>query len=194
MFSPNPALLKRILALKAPVRWASAIALTEDLGATGFGPASSEMGQGPEQAMAVTQALSRQGTEVAIAYFARNEEGLMAESSLAWIAASPTSPEDFSTHVAAVRAMLEGPSVLGAATISLDQAQAWIGVGAPDNEVILSLAWAQLPAETPPATPASDVEGYRNLLRSLPGRVVTASITASRDPLGKWSLHVLIIA
>lgn len=194
MFTPNPALLKRILGLKAPVTWQSAIALTEDLSATGFGVAKSEMGEGAEKAMAVTQTLVRQGVEVAIAYFARDEADQMATSALTWIAATPAEPEQFVAHVAAVRGLLESPSVLGKSSISLDQVQAWLEVGTPDNEVILSVGWPQDPVEGSPDTPAADVQTYRAQLRSYAGRVVTAALTASRDDKGQWNLQVLLIA
>ena len=184
--------LHRFADLRPGQEWAAVEALSWDLREEGFGElelqeAADESGQG---AASFTQALVEDGQEVALAYFERDDEGLLVRAGLAWQQADGL--DEGEVAGAAHRLHEAVCDVLGAPHAWLDRTVAWLEEGAPADEVIFSACWSEgAPAAQRPGA-VDTVAAYRAAVRAAGAPVATLNVTVSGGRRSGRSLQALL--
>lgn len=186
-FSPSLQMLQGFVWLKAGAPWDLAERWMVDLRAIGFNEPEKTSGT-TEGAAQFVQALSVDGTELSIAYLARDATHRLSQASLAWLTPPMDATASMSGAVAtAVDALA---CVWGGAHATLDQVAAWTSAGQPEDEVVASACWSAkgAPAIGPVATPTA----YSGALKALSGPW-SVTFTPLQEAGGRWRLQALLV-
>lgn len=189
-----PAELRQFLAVCPGVPWEQATGLMQALQDIGFEVPQSEATDDPpeaEEAAEFTQALGRNGDDTVLAYFARDQLGLVAATSLTWLIGRNLSASE--TEMAVKNNLTDLSDTLGPVHAVLDQSALWVGedgAGAAD-ELAVSACWSREPANAVGAvTHVRDYQAARQLLNG----AICFSMVIEAAPNKKWNLIGSLLA